>query len=292
MLTTPLPARAPYSDAPAAPLTTSTFSMSLGLMSGRLPLMMMPSTMYRGSWPRPAALIDVGPRSRIAGCAPGRPLAETMFAPGTFPWSCARGLAAGTGSCDASTRDTVNGTFTCSVASCTPVTTTASSRLTSYGSVRSTVCSPGVSVIALLFGLKPIPRARTTTCWPRTRAPGTTSEYSPVAFVEAPSRSSSTTTFAPETGSPRSEMTFPRITASCARAVPAPTTESASAASPAKSTPRQLWTIESSSRGRGIRDVWTIEQRATSRTRSRFTKAGIVARTSATVMTLGCQGTA
>jgi len=45
MLMTPLPARAPYSDAPAAPFTTSTFSMSLGFKSERLPLMMTPSTM-------------------------------------------------------------------------------------------------------------------------------------------------------------------------------------------------------------------------------------------------------
>ena len=42
---TPLPARAPYSDAAAAPFTTSTFSMSFGLISGRLPLMITPSTM-------------------------------------------------------------------------------------------------------------------------------------------------------------------------------------------------------------------------------------------------------
>src|SRR5213596_1284966 len=45
MLMTPLPARAPYSDAPAAPFTTSTLSMSPGLMSGRAPLMITPSTM-------------------------------------------------------------------------------------------------------------------------------------------------------------------------------------------------------------------------------------------------------
>ena len=44
MLMTPLPARAPYSDAPAAPLTTSMLSMSLGLKSGSDPLMITPST--------------------------------------------------------------------------------------------------------------------------------------------------------------------------------------------------------------------------------------------------------
>src|SRR5258708_3902372 len=111
MLMTPFPARAPYSDAPAAPFTTSTFSISLGFKSDRLPLMMTPSTMYSGSWPRPEALIEVGPRSNTAGCEPGRPLADTMFAPGTLPWSWVSGFDAGTGSCDASTRDTENGTF-------------------------------------------------------------------------------------------------------------------------------------------------------------------------------------
>ena len=131
MLITPLPARAPYSDAPAAPFTTSTLSMSLGFRSGKPPLMITPSTMYSGSWPRPEALIDVGPRSNTDGCAPGRPLADTMFAPGTFPWSCVNGFDAGTGSWDTSTRDTVNGTLFASVASCVPVTTTASSKLTS-----------------------------------------------------------------------------------------------------------------------------------------------------------------
>ena len=45
MLMTPLPARAPYTEAPAAPLTTSTLAMSPGLMSGSDPLMTTPSTM-------------------------------------------------------------------------------------------------------------------------------------------------------------------------------------------------------------------------------------------------------
>ncbi len=177
MLMTPFPARAPYSEAPAAPFTTSTFSMSLGFRSDRLPLMMMPSTMYSGSWPRPDALIDVGPRSSTAGCEPGRPLADTILAPGTFPCSAVSGFDPATGSCEASTRFTVNGTFTASVASCVPVTTIASRRLTSYPSARSTTCSPDVRVIALLFGLKPIARTRSTTGWPRTRAPGTDRVY-------------------------------------------------------------------------------------------------------------------
>jgi hypothetical protein len=42
---TPLPARAPYSDAAAAPFTTSMFSMSAGLRSGSVPEMIVPSTM-------------------------------------------------------------------------------------------------------------------------------------------------------------------------------------------------------------------------------------------------------
>ena len=100
-----------------------------------------------------------------------------MFAPGTSPCSCVNGFDPGIGICAASTRDTVNGTFTASVASCVPVTTIASSRLTSYASTRSTACSPDVSVTALLLGLKPMARTRTTTCWPRTRAPGTSTVY-------------------------------------------------------------------------------------------------------------------
>jgi hypothetical protein len=59
---TPLAAREPKSVAAAAPLTTSTLSMSAGLMSAMLEPSTTPSTMYSGSWPLPAALIDVGPR--------------------------------------------------------------------------------------------------------------------------------------------------------------------------------------------------------------------------------------
>ena len=55
-------------------------SMSFGLMSENDPWSMTPSTMNSGCWLRPLALIDVGPRMRIAGAEPGRPLAETMFA--------------------------------------------------------------------------------------------------------------------------------------------------------------------------------------------------------------------
>ena len=87
--------------------------------------------MYSGSCPRPCPFRDVTPRSSTDGCAPGRPLLETMLAPGTLPWIWVRALAAGTGIWDASMRDTANGTFAASVACCTPVTTTASSRFTS-----------------------------------------------------------------------------------------------------------------------------------------------------------------
>ena len=54
-------------------------------MSGRPPFMITPSTMYIGSCPRPAALIDVGPRSSTEGAVPGRPLNPVITAPGTFP---------------------------------------------------------------------------------------------------------------------------------------------------------------------------------------------------------------
>src|SRR5881628_2406595 len=69
--TTPLPARAPYSDDAAAPRTTSMRSMSSEFKSVTPPLLdsvgplasTTPSTMYRGPWDRPTELIDLGPRS-------------------------------------------------------------------------------------------------------------------------------------------------------------------------------------------------------------------------------------
>ena len=85
MLITPLAAREPYSEAAAAPFTTSTLSMSSGLMSGSPPLTIMPSTMYSGSWPRPWPFSDVTPRNTTAGAAPGLPLLDTISAPATFP---------------------------------------------------------------------------------------------------------------------------------------------------------------------------------------------------------------
>src|SRR5204863_101566 len=80
-------------------------------------------TMYSGSCPRPCPFRDVTPRSSTDGCAPGRPLLETMLAPGTLPWIWVRALAAGTGIWDASMRDTANGTVAAPVACCTPGTT-------------------------------------------------------------------------------------------------------------------------------------------------------------------------
>src|SRR3712207_37786 len=105
---TPAPARDPYSDAAAAPFTISTLSISLALMSpsGFEPCRITPSTMYSGSWPRPVALIDVGPRRITDGVEPGRPLTELIVAPATLPCNCDRGFTPTTGICEESTRAT------------------------------------------------------------------------------------------------------------------------------------------------------------------------------------------
>ena len=79
--------------------------------------------MYSGSWPRPDALIDWGPRRMMAGAVPGRPEADTMFAPATLPCSCDRGLEPGTGMSLSLTWATENASFFCSVAPVTPVVT-------------------------------------------------------------------------------------------------------------------------------------------------------------------------
>ena len=94
-----------------------------------------------------------------------------MFA-GSLPCSAVRGSAAGTGSFDASIVVTLNGTLIRSVASCTPVMTTASSWFTSVTSVKSCVCSPAVSVICWVVGLWPIVRTRIVAVFPETRAAG------------------------------------------------------------------------------------------------------------------------
>ena len=158
MLMTPFAARAPYIDAPAAPFTTSTFSMSCELIEGRPPVRMTPSTMYSGSWERPAALIDVGPRRRTSGAAPGRPLDWLTFTPGTRPASWLSGFTAGTGTSERSTRATANVVAFWAVPSITPVTTMSSSRLTSVWSVTSKICSPGRTISVCVCGRKPIIR--------------------------------------------------------------------------------------------------------------------------------------
>ena len=84
---TPYPARDPYIEAAAAPFTTSMFSISPGLMSDSDAdaICSTPSTINNGDCERLVASIDCGPRSTIAGVEPGRPEADTMFAPVTLP---------------------------------------------------------------------------------------------------------------------------------------------------------------------------------------------------------------
>src|ERR1019366_9248338 len=108
---TPYPARDPYSDAAAAPFTTSMLSMSFGLMSASEAdaICSTPSTMNIGDCDRPVASIDCGPRSTIEGTAPGRPEVDTMFAPVTLPCSSASGLEFGTGMSAELTCATTNG---------------------------------------------------------------------------------------------------------------------------------------------------------------------------------------
>ena len=108
--------------------------------------------MYNGSWPRPEALIDCGPRRITCGAVPGRPDDDTMLAPGTLPWSCESGFDPGTGISSAPTWATVNGNFFTSVAPVTPVTTTWLRRLTSCFSSKSTVCAPAAIVIVRTIG--------------------------------------------------------------------------------------------------------------------------------------------
>ena len=83
-----------------------------------------PSTMNIGDCERFVASIDCGPRSTIDGTEPGRPEADTMFAPVTLPWSSASGLEFGTGMSAELTWATTNGSFFCSVPAVTPVMTT------------------------------------------------------------------------------------------------------------------------------------------------------------------------
>ena len=161
--TTPFAASEPYSDDAAAPFTTSTRSMSSELMSARPCRVMVPSTMMSG----PAADVEghgcelqaegdvraVAERSRIVGSPPGAPLELISRAPATLPSSEPSAETAGACcSCDASTWPTEKVSFFASVASATPVTTTASSVIGSNLSSRFWVCVPGVSVIWRVAG--------------------------------------------------------------------------------------------------------------------------------------------
>ena len=88
------------------------------------------------------------------GGAPGRPEADTMLAPATFPASAVRGLEEGTfSSSAASMLATANGTLVRSVAPVTPVTTTSARRLMSRLSEKFAVCVPAVSRIGFDSGV-------------------------------------------------------------------------------------------------------------------------------------------
>ena len=101
---------------------------------------------------RPVAFSETGPRNTIEGAVPGRPVAETIVAPGIFPCSWESGLVPVTGICVVSIRATVNGSLICSVALVTPVTTTAESSVSSFLRLKSTVWEPGVSATGLVEG--------------------------------------------------------------------------------------------------------------------------------------------
>ena len=165
--TTPLAAFEPYRDDAAAPFTTSTRSMSSELMSARPKCVIVPSTMISGPGTSVAAhggtvhadgdVRAVAPRSRIVGWPPGAPLELISRAPATFPSSEPSAETPGACcSCEASTLPTANVSFFRSVASATPVTTTASSCIGSNLSWKSWVWVPGVSVICLTPGWKPM----------------------------------------------------------------------------------------------------------------------------------------
>ncbi len=119
--------------------------------------------MYSGFCPRPSALIDVGPRSITSGDAPGRPLAETTFTPGTWPASWERGFTAGTGRSATFTRPMEKVVEVWGVPSITPVITTSSSRLTSVAIATSKTCSPALMVTVCVWGRNPIIRKRSVT---------------------------------------------------------------------------------------------------------------------------------
>ena len=79
---TPLAARDPYIDAPAAPLMISNDSMSSAEMSLKLAVVITLSTMTRGvSLPE----IELAARSMICDVVPGSPLLLCTLTPGTLP---------------------------------------------------------------------------------------------------------------------------------------------------------------------------------------------------------------
>ena len=112
----------------------------------------VPSTISSGPVDRPLALMEVGPRSRIAGVLPGWPLVLAIRMPATLPCSAVTGLSAGTGRSAAVTRPIANGTFERSVPSIEPVTTISLRRLMSFLSEKLCDCAPPVSFIATMPG--------------------------------------------------------------------------------------------------------------------------------------------
>ena len=100
---------------------------------------------------------EVAERSRIVGSPPGAPLPDSSRAPATLPSSAPSAETPGAWfSVWASTWPTAKVSFFASVASATPVTTTASSVIGSNLSSKSCVWVPGVSVTCLTPGEYPM----------------------------------------------------------------------------------------------------------------------------------------
>ncbi len=121
---TPCPARAPYSEAAAAPFTISTWSMSSAPMSASVAFAdcATPSMTIRGPCVRPLESIDVGPRSMTEAACPGCPFGRTTDTPAAFPVRRLATLDDGTGMSCESSRSTTNGSLTRGVSPTTPVT--------------------------------------------------------------------------------------------------------------------------------------------------------------------------
>ena len=80
---TPLAALEPYSAEAAAPFTTSIDSTSSALISARLPVIIVPSTMING--PDPTLLRLLSALSCISNAWPGSPPKLEVLTPATFP---------------------------------------------------------------------------------------------------------------------------------------------------------------------------------------------------------------